>query len=127
MSAPKMQIDCHRQAGFFPRINASSKHSIGSVDGLFLELLRRKSAAQDDNIVLHGCRSDGVLSRQKRRRAAALQSQLRAGSCGEGQGQERFLLQFVGLGGAGGGAGAGGALYGANAQIRRLSDAFEAR
>ncbi len=47
---------------FGPRINASSKHSIGSVDGLFL-------AAQDDNIVLDGCQSDGVLSWQKRRRA----------------------------------------------------------
>src|ERR1700740_738723 len=46
---------------------------------------------------------------------------------GESQGNERFLLQFVGLGRAGCGAGAGRPFYGADLKIFRLGDAFEAR
>src|SRR5271169_6531504 len=48
-------------------------------------------------------------------------------SGGEGQGEEGFLLELVGFGGAGGGAGAGRAFQGAHTNIFGLSNALQAR
>src|SRR5271169_4146825 len=46
---------------------------------------------------------------------------------GKSQGEQGFLLELVGFGGASGGAGAGGALHRADANVLGLSNALETR
>jgi hypothetical protein len=49
------------------------------------------------------------------------------GGCGKGQSEQRFLLEFMGLGGTRGRASTGGTLHRTHLEIARLGDALQAR